>query len=154
MTIYTGADSSHNIWFGGVWPHRSVVLIFIIIRQVLLKSLCLVAYSCPTLQVHGLQPPRLLSPWGISRQEHWRGLLYPSAGDLPHPGIEPRSPTLQADSSSARLARKPEITLNSSKVYVMSVMSVTFVTLCCYWACIMSLLFSFLWWFPIHRWII
>ena len=24
---------------------------------------------------HGLQPTRLLSPWGFSRQERWRGLL-------------------------------------------------------------------------------
>ena len=35
---------------------------------------------------------------GFSRQEHWSGLPCPSPGDLPHPGIEPRSPALQADS--------------------------------------------------------
>ena len=34
---------------------------------------------------------------GFSRQEYWSGLLFPSAGDLPDPGIEPRSPALQAD---------------------------------------------------------
>ena len=34
---------------------------------------------------------------GFSRQEHWNGLPFPSPGDLPDPGIEPRSPTLQAD---------------------------------------------------------
>ena len=34
---------------------------------------------------------------GFSRQEHWSGLPFPSPGDLPDPGIEPRSPTLQAD---------------------------------------------------------
>ena len=34
---------------------------------------------------------------GFSRQEYWSGLLFPSPGDLPDPGIEPRSPTLQAD---------------------------------------------------------
>ena len=33
---------------------------------------------------------------GFSRQ-YWNGLPFPSAGDLPNPGIEPRSPTLQAD---------------------------------------------------------
>ena len=32
----------------------------------------------------------------FSRQEYWSGLPFPSAGDLPEPGIEPRSPTLQA----------------------------------------------------------
>ena len=34
---------------------------------------------------------------GFSRQEYWSGLPYPSSGDLPDPGIEPRSPALQAD---------------------------------------------------------
>ena len=33
-----------------------------------------------------------------SRQEHWRGLPFPSPGDLPDPGTEPGSPALQADS--------------------------------------------------------
>ena len=32
------------------------------------------------------------------RQEYWSGLLFPSPGDVPDPGIKPRSPTLQADS--------------------------------------------------------
>ena len=35
---------------------------------------------------------------GFSRQEHWSGLPFPPLGDLPDPGIEPRSPALQADS--------------------------------------------------------
>ena len=35
---------------------------------------------------------------GLSRQGYWRGLPFPSPGDLPDPGIKPRSPTLQADS--------------------------------------------------------
>ena len=34
---------------------------------------------------------------GFSRQEYWNGLLFPSPGDLLDPGIEPRSPALQAD---------------------------------------------------------
>ena len=34
---------------------------------------------------------------GFSRQEYWSGLPFPSPGDLPDPGIEPGSPTLQAD---------------------------------------------------------
>ena len=34
---------------------------------------------------------------GFSRQECWSGLPFPSPGGLPDPGIEPRSPTLQAD---------------------------------------------------------
>ena len=31
---------------------------------------------------------------GFSRQGYWSGLSFPSPGDLPDPGIEPRSPTL------------------------------------------------------------
>ena len=42
-----------------------------------------------------------LSPWlpsvGFSRQEYWSGLPFPSPGDLPNPGIEPRSSALRAD---------------------------------------------------------
>ena len=34
---------------------------------------------------------------GFSRQEYCSGLPFPSPGDLPNPGIESRSPTLQAD---------------------------------------------------------
>ena len=38
---------------------------------------------------------------GFSRQEYWSGWLFPSPGDLPNTGIEPRSPTLQAGSLPA-----------------------------------------------------
>ena len=34
---------------------------------------------------------------GFSRQEYCNGLPFPSPGDLPDPGIEPGSPTLEAD---------------------------------------------------------
>ena len=57
----------------------------------------LVTKSCPT----------LVTPWTValqaplsmrfSRQEYWTELPFPSPGDLPDQGIEPRSPTLQAD---------------------------------------------------------
>ena len=36
----------------------------------------------------------------FSREEYWSGLPFPSPGDLPDLGIEPESPTLQADSLS------------------------------------------------------
>ena len=35
---------------------------------------------------------------GFSRQEYWSGLPLPSLGNLPNPGIEPRSPALHMDS--------------------------------------------------------
>ena len=42
----------------------------------------------------------------FSRQGYWSGLSFPSAGNLPNPGIEPRSPALQADSLPTELHGK------------------------------------------------
>ena len=44
---------------------------------------------------------------GFSRQEYWSGLPFPSPEDLPNPGIEPRSATLQGDSLPAKPPGKP-----------------------------------------------
>ena len=44
---------------------------------------------------------------GFSRQECWSGLPIPSPGDLPHPGIKPGSPELQADSVPSEPLGKP-----------------------------------------------
>ena len=57
---------------------------------------------------HELYPARLLCPWGFSRQKYWSGLLCPTPGDFPNPGIEPRSPSLQADSLRSEPAGKRE----------------------------------------------
>ena len=48
---------------------------------------------------------------GVSRQEYWSGLPFPSPGDLPHPGIKPRSPALQSDSLMTELRGKPSVIL-------------------------------------------
>ena len=53
-------------------------------RVQLFATQCTVAYQAPL-------------PAGFSRQECWSGLPFPSPGDLPYTGIEPRSPALQAD---------------------------------------------------------
>ena len=55
----------------------------------------------------------LATPWtascqaplsiGLSGQENWSGLPFPSPGDLPNPGIEPTFPALQADSLPTEL---------------------------------------------------
>ena len=51
--------------------------------------------SCPTLcDPMDCQAPLFM---GFSRQEYWSGLLFPSPGDPPDPGIEHMSPALQAD---------------------------------------------------------
>ena len=63
----------------------------------------LVAESCLTLATPGTvacQPPLSM---GFSGEEYWNGLPLPSLGDLPDPGIESRSSTLQAGSSPTEL---------------------------------------------------
>jgi len=52
---------------------------------------------------------RLLCPWGFSRQEYWSGLPFPPPGDLPNPGIEPRSPAWAGRFFTADPPGKPRI---------------------------------------------
>ena len=44
----------------------------------------------------------------FSGPEYWSGQPFPSPGDLPNLGIDPRSPTLQADSLPAEPQGKPK----------------------------------------------
>ena len=44
---------------------------------------------------------------GFPKQEYWSGLPFPSPGDLPDPGIESRSPALQADGLPSEPSGKP-----------------------------------------------
>ena len=47
---------------------------------------------CDSLGPHGLQPTRLLCPWGFSRQEYWSGLPCSPPGDLPTQSSNPGLP--------------------------------------------------------------
>ena len=58
-----------------------------------MKSLSRVRLFATPWTVAYQAPPSM----GFSRQEYWSGLPFPSPEDLPLPGIEPRSPALQAD---------------------------------------------------------
>ena len=59
----------------------------------------------------------LVTPWTVACQaslsmrfpwqEYWSGLPFPSPGDRPHPGIEPQSPVLLADSLLSEAVGKP-----------------------------------------------
>ena len=49
----------------------------------------------------------------FSKAEYWSGLPFPSPGDLPDPGVKPRSPALQADSLPAEPQGKPKLVINA-----------------------------------------
>ena len=60
------------------------------------------AQLCPT-----LCDPWTVQPMEFSRPEYWSEPPFASPGDLPNPGVEPRSPALQADSLPAEPPGKP-----------------------------------------------
>ena len=70
-------------------------------------------------EVNSLSHVRLFAaPWtvahqapqsmGFSRHKYWSSLPFPSPGDFPDPGIEPRSPALQADTLTSEPPGKPQ----------------------------------------------
>ena len=62
--------------------------------KVKVKSLsCVRLFATPWTVAYQASPSM-----GFSSQEYWSGLPFPSPGDLPNPGIEPRSLTLEEDS--------------------------------------------------------
>ena len=66
----------------------------------------LVAKSCLTLETPWTVACQASLSMGFSRPEYWSGLLFPSPGNLPNPGIKPRFPALQADSLPTELQGK------------------------------------------------
>ena len=68
-----------------------------------MKSLSRVRLFATPWTVTYQAPPSM----GFSRQEYWSGLPFPSAGDLPDPGIEAGSPALQADALTSEAPGKP-----------------------------------------------
>ena len=88
-----------------------------------------VAQLCLTLCHPWTEAHKAPPSMGFSRQEYWSGLQFPSPGDLPTPGIKPRSPTLQADALTSAPPGKPlnkshylekckyRFSMSSSKIY-------------------------------------
>ena len=68
----------------------------VLVTQSFLTLLDPMDCSLPGSSVHGILQARI-----------WSGLPFPSLGDLPDPGIEPRSPALQADSLLSEPPGKP-----------------------------------------------
>ena len=81
MVIFCISLMAFHIYWSFVYPQNGV------------KSLSCVWLFVTPWTVAYQAPPSL----GFSRQEYRSGLPFPSPGDLPNPGFEPRSPVLQAD---------------------------------------------------------
>ena len=80
-------------------------------RKLEKKPACACVLSCfscvrlfATLWTVACQAPLYM---GFSRQEYWSELPFPSPGDLPYPGIKPKSPALQTDSLPSEAPGKP-----------------------------------------------
>ena len=71
-------------------PLPSLRLVYLESEKVKVKLLSHVRIFATPWTVAHQAPPSM----GFSRQEYWSGLPFPSPGDLPDPGIEPRSPAL------------------------------------------------------------
>ena len=78
--------------------------------MVLVKSLSRVRLFVTPWTVAHQAPPSM----GFSREEYWSGLPFPSPGDLPNPGIEPRSPALQAVALPSEPPGKPKMVLSKA----------------------------------------
>ena len=76
-----------------------LLLVCIPITYNILQQLfcCLVTKSCLNLATPWTVTRQAPLFMGFPKQEHWNGLPFLSARDLPDPGIEPASPALQAD---------------------------------------------------------
>ena len=96
--------ATHSLWTlsalpslrGPEQPHQTAL------------SLSLVAKLCLTLVIPWTVACQAPLSMEFSRQEYWSGLLFPSPGDLPDPGIEPRSAALQADSFTIWATREAQ----------------------------------------------
>ena len=78
-------------------------------RRKKMRSLsCVWLFETPWTVAHQA-PPSM----EFSRPEYWNGLPFPSPGDLPDPGIEPRSPALQMDSLPQSHLGHPQLFLES-----------------------------------------
>ena len=82
--------------------HNLMTFIFILKWSEVKLLSCVLLFA--TLWTVAHQTPLFM---GFSRLEYWSGSPSPSPGDLPDPGIEPRSPALQADALTSEPPGKP-----------------------------------------------
>ena len=106
------ADTGTHVWsprrttFCKLWPDSRK-------KEKKVKSIsCVRLFVTPWTVAHQA-PPSM----EFSRQEDWSGWPLPSPGDLPGPGIEPRSPALQADTLLSEPPGKSYISINDFQIY-------------------------------------
>ena len=89
-----------------------IIIVYILLLFYTNHELCFSrSVVSDSLRPHGLQSARLLSPWGFhSPGKKTSGLPCPSPGNLPHPGIKPRSPASLEDSLPSEPPEKPKDT--------------------------------------------
>ena len=101
-----------------IFPQNKIFTLFCILLRKSNKNNNIPIKKKKVSKVKLLSPVWLFAtPWTVayqaplsmefSRQEYWSGLPFPSPGDLPDPGIEPRSPALQADALTSEPPGKP-----------------------------------------------
>ena len=92
-----------NLQFGNIKMTNTKYLIQEFqLQELFIILLVKVAQSCLTFAT-----PWTMQSMEFSRPEYWSGQPFSSPGELPNPGIEPGSPTLQADSLPAEPQKKP-----------------------------------------------
>ena len=85
---------------------KNKIFLFSVVIQVVVGA---ESESCVVVS-DSLQPPGLYTVHGILQARILEWVAFPFPGDLPNPGIEPRSPTLQAGSLPAEPLGKPKNT--------------------------------------------
>ena len=93
--VFIGRESIQKVTGTRVWSCPGKDLEFRVHLQCECVQLLLRPTLCDPMDYIACQAPLSME---FSRQECWSGLPFPFPGDLPDPGIEPASPTLQADS--------------------------------------------------------
>ena len=128
MSIIVGISNRQHLM-----TKNNIIFYFMPITR--LAMLVLVTQSCLTVcDPMDCSPPGSSVHEIFSRQGYWSVLPFPSPGDLPNPGIEPRSPALQADSLPTELQWKPQLAIDPLISVLSEYLFITF------YNCIQSLL--------------
>ena len=73
-----------------------------IMQQISIAAAAKLLQTCPTLATPWTIAHQDPLSMGFPSQENWSGLPFPSPGELPYPGIEPRSPVLKAKKTKTK----------------------------------------------------